>query len=80
MEPAPAVIDLCTMFPDVEHHGIRYVLRVCGLRDIPSQTKLIEFEDIETLEDLENYTDSEFDLISDRNFNRTPMMCMFRWI
>jgi hypothetical protein len=47
---------------------------------IPSQTKLIEFEDIETLKDLENYTDSEFDLIPDRNFKRTPMMCMFRWI
>ena len=53
---------------------------MCGLRDIPSQTKLIEFEDVETLEDLENYTDSEFDLISDRNSNVPPIMRMSRWI
>ena len=71
MEPATA-IDLRTMFPDVEHNGIRYVLRVCGLRDIHSQTELIKFAGIETMEDLANYTDAEFDLMENRNSKCTP--------
>jgi hypothetical protein len=41
MDPEPvAEIDFELMFPDVPNHEIRYVLNVCGLRDIPSQTRL----------------------------------------
>ena len=65
-------IDFEGMFPDLEHHGIRYVLHMCGLRDIPSQTRLIEFEGIELVADLANYTDSEIETMADRNSKRSP--------
>jgi hypothetical protein len=47
----PAEIDFEAMFPGLEHQGIRYVFHMCGLRDIPSQTRLIEFEGIEQVTD-----------------------------
>ena len=73
MEPEPVGdIDFNVMFPDVENHAIRYVFHVCGLRDIPSQTRLIEFEGIDDVEDLANYTDTEIDQMADRNSKRTP--------
>jgi hypothetical protein len=65
-------IDFEGMFPELEHHGIRYVLHMCGLRDIPSQTRLIEFEGIENVADLANYMDSEIDTMADRNSKRSP--------
>lgn len=68
----PPAINLDEMFPDMEHKEMRYVLHMCGLRDIPSQTRLIEFEGIENVEDLANYTDSEIDTMADRNSKRTP--------
>ena len=68
----PVEIDFEAMFPGEEHLGIRYVLHVCGLRDIPSQTRLIEFEGIETVENLANYTDLELDAMADRNSKRNP--------
>jgi len=68
----PVEIDFDAMFPNLEHQGIRYVLHVCGLRDIPSQTRLIEFEGIENVEDLANYTDTELDTMADRNSKRSP--------
>jgi hypothetical protein len=63
----PVAVNLDKMFPDLEHREMRYVLHVCGLRDIPSQTRLIELEGIENVEDLANYTDSEIDAMADRN-------------
>ena len=71
MDPIP--VDLDVMFPGLEHQGIRYVLHVCGLRDVPSQSRLIEFEGIENVQDLANYTDAELDLMADRNSKRTPI-------
>ena len=68
----PAEIDLNVMFPGLENQGIRYVFHMCGLRDIPSQTRLIEYEGIENVEDLANYTDAELDSMADRNSKRTP--------
>jgi len=50
-------IDFNVMFPELENHEIRYVFHVCGLRDIPSQTRLIEFEGIDEVNDLANHTD-----------------------
>jgi hypothetical protein len=35
------VIDFNVMFPGLENHAIRYVFRVCGLRDLPSQRRLM---------------------------------------
>jgi hypothetical protein len=58
MEPV-ADIDFEGMFPGLDHHGFRYVLHVCGLWDLPAQTRLINYEGIEMVEDLANYTDSE---------------------
>jgi hypothetical protein len=65
-------IDFVGMFPGVDHHGFRYVLHVCGLRELPAQTRLIDYEGIETVEDLANYTDAELDAMADRNSKRTP--------
>ena len=68
----PVAIDFEAMFPDLDHLRIRYyVLYVCGLRDIPSQMRLIEFEGIENVEDLANYTDTELDTMADRNAKRS---------
>lgn len=73
MEPEPGgEIDFNVMLPDVENHTIRYVFHVCGLRDIPSQTRLIEFEGIDEVEDLANYTDTEIEQMADRNSKRNP--------
>jgi hypothetical protein len=71
MDP-PVIVNLDELFPELEHQPMRYVLRVCGLRDIPSQTRLIEYEGLETIEELANYTDSELDAMADRNSKRTP--------
>ena len=68
----PVPIDFEAMFPGLEHHGIRYVFHMCGLRDLPSQTRLIEYEGIENITDLANYTDTELDTMADRNSKRTP--------
>jgi hypothetical protein len=57
----PVMLNLDDMFPGLEHQRIHYVFHVCGLRDIPSQTRLIEIEGIESVEDLANYTDSELE-------------------
>jgi hypothetical protein len=65
-------IDFEALFPDLEHHGICYVLHVCGLRDFPSQTRLIAFEGIKSVEDVARYTDVKLDCIADRNSKRTP--------
>ena len=65
-------IDFNVMFPELENHEIRYVFHVCGLRDIPSQTRLIEFEGIDEVNDLANYTESEIDQMADRNAKRNP--------
>jgi hypothetical protein len=73
MDPAAVVINLEALFPGLEHQGIRYIFYVRGLRDLPSQTRLIEHEGIEAVEDLANYTDAEFDTMADRNSKRIPM-------
>ena len=73
MEPEPAGdIDFDAMFPEVGNHAIRYVFHVCGLRDVPSQTRLIEFEGIDDIDDLANYTDAKLDQMADRNSKRNP--------
>ena len=68
----PVIIDLDLMFPGMEHQKMRYVLHMCGLRDIPSQTRIIEYEGLENIEDLANYTDVELDTMADRNSKCTP--------
>ena len=73
MDLIPVVVDLEAMFPGLEHQPMRYVLHVCGLRDIPSQTRLIEYEGLETVEELANYTDNELDAMADRNSKRSPV-------
>ena len=65
-------IDLEGMFPELEHRGIRYVLHMCGIRDIPSQTRLIEYEGIEEVDQLAIYDDKEIESMADRNAKRTP--------
>ena len=45
----PVIIDLEEMFPMLEHQRMRYVLHLCGLRDIPAQTRLIEYEGLEAV-------------------------------
>jgi hypothetical protein len=72
MAEIPIVVDLETMFPGLEHQPMRFILHVCGLRDIPSQTRLIEYEGLESVEELANYTDSELDSMADRNSKRSP--------
>jgi hypothetical protein len=65
-------IDFEGMFPELENHGIRYVLHMCGIRDIPSQTRLIEYEGIEEVDQLAIYDDKEIESMADRNAKRTP--------
>ena len=65
-------IDLEGMFPELEHRGIRYVLHMCGIRDIPSQTRLIDYEGIEEVDQLAIYDDKEIVSMADRNAKRTP--------
>ena len=65
-------VNLDELFPNLEHQPMRYILHVCGLRDIPSQTRLIEFEGLEEIEELANYTDAELDTMADRNSKRSP--------
>jgi hypothetical protein len=57
-------INFAALFPGVENHGIWYVLHMCGLRDPPSQTRLIEFQGIKNVQDLANYTDAEIDTMA----------------
>ena len=68
----PVKIDFEAMFPGLEHHGICYVFHMCRLRDIPSQTRLIEYESIENVTDLVNYTNTEIDTMANRSSKRTP--------
>jgi hypothetical protein len=68
----PAAINLDGMFPDMEHQEMSYVFHVCGLSDIPCQTRLIELEGIENVEDLANDTDNEIDAMEDRSSKCTP--------
>jgi hypothetical protein len=65
-------IDFEGMFPGLEHHGMRYVLHMCGIRDIQSQTRLIEYEGIEEVDQLAIYDDKEIESMADRNSKRTP--------
>ena len=65
-------IDFDGMFPGVDHHGIRYVFHLCGIRDIPTQTRLIEYEGIEEVEQLAIYDEKEIEAMADRNSKRTP--------
>ncbi len=65
-------IDFEGMFPDLEHQGMRYVLHMCGIRDIQSQTRLIEYEGIEEVDQLAIYDDKEIESMADRNSKRTP--------
>ncbi len=44
---------------------------MCGLRDIPSQRQLIEFEGLESIEDLAFDNDSELDTIAVCNSKRS---------
>jgi hypothetical protein len=75
MEPGPEPagnIDFAIMFVGVENHAICYVLHVCGLHDIPPLTRLIEYDGIDDVEDLANYTETEMDQMADRNSKRSP--------
>jgi hypothetical protein len=72
MDNIPVVVNLDAKFPELEHQQMRIILHVCGLRDIPSQTRLIEFEGLELVEELANYTDAELDTMADRNSKRSP--------
>jgi hypothetical protein len=71
MEPI-ADINFEGMFLNLDHHGFRYVLHVCGLRELPARTRLTNFEGIENVEDLANYTDAEIFAMADRNSKRSP--------
>ena len=62
-----AIVNLDEMFPGLEHQPMLYILHVCGLRDVPSQMQLIEFEGLENIEDLAHYTDGELDMMTDHN-------------
>jgi hypothetical protein len=73
MDPEPiGEIDFAAMFPDVKNHAICYVLHVCGLRDLPSQMQIIEFEGIDKIDNLANFTDAEIDQMGDRNSKQSP--------
>jgi hypothetical protein len=75
MEPEPVAgdVDFAAMFPNVENqHTICYVFQSCGLRDIPSQTRLFQFEGIDEVDDLANYMDVEIDQMTDRNSKCSP--------
>ncbi len=54
-------INLDEMFPNLEHKPMHYVLHVCGLRDSPSQTRLIGYEGLESIEELAIYSDAKLD-------------------
>jgi hypothetical protein len=73
MEPEPPIgnVNFEAMFPGVENHDIRYVLHICGIRDIPSQTKIIQLEGIDEVDDLAIYEDTEIDHMADRSSKRT---------
>lgn len=68
-----AVIDFDATFPGVGHHGIRYVLNKCGITDLAAETCLFEYEGIETVEGLANFTDTDIDTMTDRNSKRTAV-------
>lgn len=65
-------IDFNVMFPGVENHAIRYVFHVCGFTEIAAQTRLIEFQGIDEVDDLANYTDREINQMADRNAKQNP--------
>ena len=66
-------INFAELFPNIhEHLGMRYILYLCGIRDIPSQTRLIEYKGIELVESLADYDDQEIDKMADCNSKRTP--------
>ena len=72
MDP-PVIVNLDELFPELEHQPMRYVLHVCGsLRDIPFQTRLVEYEGLETIKELASYTDRELDTLADHNSKGTP--------
>lgn len=65
-------IDFEGLFPELGHQGIRYVLHVCGIRDLQAQTRLINYEGIEDVEQLAIYDDKEIDAMADIDSKRTP--------
>ena len=68
------VVDFNVMLLRLENHAIaiHYVFHVCGLRDLPLQMRLIEFEGINEVHDLAKITDAEIDQMVDRNAKRNP--------
>ena len=73
MTAIPAAIDLEAMFPGLKDQPMRFTFHACaGLRDIPSQTQLIQYEGLETVEELVNYRDSKLDSMADCNSKRSP--------
>jgi hypothetical protein len=67
----PAIMNLDEMFPNLEHQLMPYVLQMCGLRDIPSQTWFIDHEGFENIKELANYTDTKLDTMADCNSKRS---------
>ena len=65
-------IDFEGMFPELDNHGIRFVLHVCGIRDLQAQTRLIEYEGLEEVDQLAMYDDKEIESMADRSSKRTP--------
>ena len=65
-------IDFEGMFPEMDHHGMRYVLHMCGIRDIQAQTRLIEYEGIEEVDQLAIYDNKDIESMAGRNSKRTP--------
>ena len=65
-------IDFEGMCPGLENHGICYVLHVCGIRDTQAQTRLIEFEGIEEVDQLAISDNKEIQTMADCNSKRTP--------
>jgi hypothetical protein len=78
MEPEPVGnINFMVMFPNVENHGIRYVLHICGIRDIPSHSRIIELEGIDKVNDLAIHEDTEIDRMAERSSKRTNQRVQF---
>jgi hypothetical protein len=67
MDPPPVLpaVNLVALFPgDVAHCTMHYLLHVWGLRNIPSQTRLIEYEGLKNIKYLANCTDAELDTMA----------------
>ena len=71
-------IDFEGVFPELENHGIRYVLHMCGIRDLQSQTRLIDYEGLKEVDQLAMYEDKEIESMADRSSKRTPHNFQFR--